>query len=262
VFKTIEECRCELVAHTVMKAYTYEVDDPSLGFGREVFLPDDLDASFLPVSAARASFGKEDKTGDNYKADLKLMKFLADNDHVTPFEYNHATFLIEAPLFVLSQIKTHRTLKALDLATNVISRRYTSEDIQFWIPDNEDVDHKWRKQSTDNKQCSTSEVASYSGFYIPGATEFSYRMMMENLKCMYDEMIEHGVCREQARAVLPESLITRFYLGGTLRNWAGFIELRTSPNVQEETRVVANRICDQLKELWPDATNSLFANQE
>jgi thymidylate synthase (FAD) len=268
VFKTIEECRCELVAHTVMKAYTCEVDDPNLGFGREVFLPDDLDASFLPVSAARASFGKEDKTGDNYKADLKLMKFLADNDHVTPFEYNHATFLIEAPLFVLSQIKTHRTLKALDLATNVISRRYTSEDIQFWKPS------EWRKQSTDNKQASDGPADSnwlirfcvpndnLETRFVDGTRDEAYEASHTMLRSVYAGLLTSGVCREQARAVLPESLITRFYLGGTLRNWAGFIELRTSPNVQEETRVVANRICDQLKELWPDATNSLFANQE
>ena len=263
MFKTIEECRCELVAHT--KCFTRGGEEDGT-----------YPADFLPVSAARASFGKEDKTGDNYKADLKLMKFLADNDHVTPFEYNHATFLIEAPLFVLSQIKTHRTLKALDLATNVISRRYTSEDIQFWIPT------KWRKQSDSNKQASTDDEVTALGrtIYLTSkrgrsapkdsgdgpwydcSMSDSYEWTVMFAYDQYQCMIGSGVCREQARAVLPESLITRFYLGGTLRNWAGFIELRTSPNVQEETRVVANRICDQLKELWPDATNSLFANQE
>jgi thymidylate synthase (FAD) len=120
-FKTSEEMRCELVAHTTMS-----VD-------KDGFLQL---ADYLPVSAARASFGREDKTGDDPKADLKLMKYLADHQHLTPFEYNHATFLVECPLFIRSQIMRHRTF-----AFNEISRRYTSEDIAFWVPD------KWRAQS-------------------------------------------------------------------------------------------------------------------
>ena len=96
-------------------------------------------ARFLPVSAARASFGNEDKTGDDEAADLKLMKYLADHEHLTPFEYNHATFLVECPLFIRSQIMRHRTF-----AFNEISRRYTSEDIAFWVPE------KWRAQSKSN----------------------------------------------------------------------------------------------------------------
>lgn len=241
VFKTIHECRVELVAHTVTGDIYGETWPES--------------ARFLPVSAARASFGNEDKTGDDPKADLKLMKFLADNQHWTPFEYNHATFLVECPLFVLSQIKTHRSLKGYDLATNVISRRYTSEDIAFWVPDKAPKSGAgaanpllWRKQSPNNKQASTDEAVTYVG----------YPEMMEELVGMYEGMLEAGVCREEARAVLPESLLTRMFLGGTLRTWAHFLTLRTDPHAQYEIQVVARRIEEQLRELWPEAMSCLM----
>jgi len=109
MFKTSEECKLKLVAHTSL----VESDDWS-------------NADWLPVSAARASFGKEDKTGQDEKADRKLLKFLADHRHVSCFEHNYATFLIECPLFVRSQIMRHASFKF-----NEVSRRYTSEQIEF-----------------------------------------------------------------------------------------------------------------------------------
>ena len=246
-FKTSEECRCELVAHTVMKTDTYF--EQALGW----VSPENPDANFLPVSAARASFGKECKTGEDEKADIKLMKYLADHQHMTPFEYNHATFLIECPLFVLSQIKTHRTNKCLDLATNVISRRYTSEDIAFWKPD------KWRKQSKSNKQASTDEEIDDNylvtqDWYLEGH--------WRDALGFYQSLLDRGVCREQARAVLPEATLTRLYLGGTLRNWVHFLTLRQDPTAQYEIRVIADRIATKLRELWPEAMGVLLPIEE
>jgi thymidylate synthase (FAD) len=241
MFKTIENCRVELVASTAL--YDKNLSESHGGY-IEPYLP----ADWLPVSAARASFGKEDKTGDDKSADRKLLKFLAKHKHWTPFEYQHAVFFVECPLFVLSQIKTHRTQKALDLATNVISRRYTSEKIEFWIPS------KWRKQSSSNKQASTDEEIT-----LPGdeCRQLWKESCLESFS-KYDTMLAVGLCREQARALLPENLLTTMYIGGTLRNWAGFIELRNSPNVQEETRAIAQRIEKQLRELWPESMNVLM----
>lgn len=236
-FKTIHDCRLVLVAHTMLTDVLYQEGDPYTIY---------RGADFMPASAARASFGKEDKTGEDEGKDIKLMKFLADNQHMTPFEYQHATFLIEVPLFIRSQIHRHRTF-----SYNEISRRYTSEDLAFWIPD------KWRGQATNNKQASTDDEIEYSGFYIPGATEFSYKEMMELSLEMYYEMVQQGVAREQARAVLPQSLLTRFYMGGTLRNWAHFIELRRDPHAQLEVQVVANRIAEELRNLWPESCKAL-----
>lgn len=236
MFKTIEDCRVEIVAQTVSVTASGEEWADFDG------------ADWLPVSAARASFGNEDKTGKNEEADRKLMKFLAKHKHWTPFEYQHAVFFVECPLFVLSQIKTHRTQKGLDLATNVISRRYTSEKIEFWIPS------KWRKQSESNKQASTDEEIT-----LP---KDECRQLWKE-SCLasfskYETMLTVGLCREQARALLPEALMTKMFIGGTLRNWIGFLELRISENVQEETRVIAQRIEKQLRELWPESMNALL----
>lgn len=267
MFKTIHDCRVEIVAHTIF---------PEDGVDEGGW--DNSD--WLPVSAARASFGKEDKTGEDEAKDLKLVKYLAEHKHMTPFEYQHATFLVECPLFIRSQIHRHRTF-----SFNEISRRYTSEQIEFWIPD------KWRKQSDSNKQASTSEylefdyVAGYGEsmrgpdtMHIPGGcvtgkerTEREYKrgrgltyMRAAHLEILhlYEDMVSAGICREQARAVLPQSLITRFYMGGNLRNWAHFVKLRKDSHAQAEVRVIAERIEKKLRELWPNSVGALLGEDK
>lgn len=213
MFKTIHECELELVGHS-------NNDD------------------MMPARAARASFGKQDKTGENPEADKKLINYLAEHKHLTPFEYQHATFLVKCPLFIRSQIHRHRTF-----SYNEISRRYTSENLEFWIPD------KFRKQAEKNKQASTDED-SLVGFE-------RYEMAIHDSLAAYNELLEQGVCREQARAVLPQSLLTSFYMGGTLRNWAHFIELRRDEHAQYEVQVIANKIAERLRELWPESCNAL-----
>lgn len=235
VFKTIQECGLELTSYTVMNS-------------------GDTSADFQPCSAARASFGRDGRTGEDEEKDKKLMGYLAEHRHLTPFEYNYATFLVEAPLFVHEQIKQHRSLYGLTMPNNAISRRYTNEQIGFWIPD------KWRKQSKSNKQASTDEaVESVAGSYFDDVSPFSeYKWCVGGVLSTYYTFLDAGICREQARAVLPQSLLTRFYLGGNLREWAMFLKLRTAEGVQFETRYVAERIEKELRELWPVATEKLF----
>lgn len=244
MFKTIHYCRLELVAHTVQVVRPRNVSDNGWGV---LCSPS---ADMLPVSAARASFGREDKTGDDPEADLKLMKYLAKHQHLTPFEYNHATFLIECPLFIRSQIHRHRTF-----SYNEISRRYTSEDIEFWIPD------KWRAQAERNKQASDGELpwpTIYHGEYGKDGSTLPYESSCEIALESYNALLSLGVCREQARAVLPQSLLTRFYMGGSLRNWIHFLKLRLDEYAQYEVRVVAERIEKELRNLWPEAVEALM----
>lgn len=229
MFKTSEECRLDLVAHSVLA--NAEAYSP-----KETIAEQNLD--FLPCSAARVSFGNEDKTGKNVEADKKLMKYLADHKHMTPFEYQHATFLVECPLFIRSQIHRHRTF-----AFNEISRRYTSENLEFWVPTTV------RKQSTNNKQASDGEHEDQSpALWMESA---------ETCLDIYNAMVERGIPREQARAVLPQSLLTKFYMGGVLRNWVHFIELRRDPHAQKEVQIIAERIAEELRKLWPESCAAL-----
>lgn len=227
IFKTIEECGLELANATY---------GPDLSAG---WLEPRLD-DFMPARAARASFGKQDKTGEDYDKDVKLMRYLADHKHMTPFEYQHATFLIECPLFIRSQIHRHRTF-----SYNEISRRYTSDDLEFWVPSTV------RGQSKSNRQASDGEVAK------PRAAKAAFECAAKDSLGWYEDLIADGVAREQARAVLAQSLLTRFYMGGNLRNWAHFIELRRDSHAQPEIQVVANRIAEKLRELWPESCKAL-----
>lgn len=230
MFKTIEQCRLDLVAHTMSAA-----DD---GLHPTTYYDD-----FFPCSAARVSFGKEDKTGDNPAADVKLMEYLAEHKHMSPFEHQSATFLIECPLFIRSQIHRHRTF-----AYNEISRRYTEDNLEFWTPTT------WRKQAESNRQASEGVVNK------PGI-ETMHRDSVELALATYNYYInEYGLCREQARAILPQSLLTKFYMTGNLRNWAHFIELRKDPHAQQEVRVIAERIEAELIKLWPTAAGVLLRN--
>lgn len=210
--KTIDQCSVELKAWTTTNAG---------------------DSNYFPVSAARASFGNEDKTGDDPADDLKLMRTLARDKHVSCFEHNSVTILVECPLFVARQIMRHRSF-----SFNEVSRRYTSEDIQFWIPD------ELRRQSKRNKQCSTSETVS-----TIDTDEFfkSYKTCLS----LYDRLISEKVAREQARAVLPQSLITRFYMTGNLRSWWSFFKARLKEDTQLETRVIAQRMYDLVHTVYP-----------
>jgi thymidylate synthase (FAD) len=225
VLKTSDECLLKLVGHTMMVDY----DDEDL--------PARKSAALMPVHAARASFGKEDKTGADEQGDKKLMFFLAREGHTSVFEHQSATFLIECPLFIRSQIMRHRTF-----SYNELSRRYTSEQLGFWKPD------VYRKQDPKAKQCSSgvidyTDVAEYCHNTFTGA--------IDDAVFRYASLLDHAVSREQARAVLPQSLLTRFYMTGNLRNWAHFLKLRLDAHAQPEVQVVAQKIHNELVKLWP-----------
>lgn len=224
-FKKIEECRLELISAT-----------KDMGFsGRDI--------DFMPAHAARVSFGNEVEDRPE-KQDAKLMRYLADHQHMTPFEYQHATFMIECPLFIRSQIHRHRTF-----SFNEISRRYTSEDIEFWVPTT------WRKQAESNRQASSGDVSHQ----VAESTTEAYRTMCDTQAQFYAEMLRVGVAREQARAVLPQSLLTRFYMGGNLRNWVHFLKLRMDSHAQPEVQCIASRIYQQLADLWPNSMRALMS---
>lgn len=221
-FKTIEDCGVELIASST--------------------LPDGNGMDWFPAQAARVSFAN-DRSVQSATKDAKLINYLADHEHLTPFEYQHATLMIECPLFIRSQIHRHRTF-----SFNEISRRYTSEAIEFWIPTT------LRKQSTDNKQGSDGIFAydEYQGF-LEG-----YKQRCITARSNYEASLYVGVAREQARAELPQSLLTRFYMGGNLRNWVHFLKLRQDAHAQYEVQIIANKVHGILHELWPQSLEALM----
>lgn len=234
MFKTIEECQVELVAHTTSDRVKRDPVD------LRNYVETDMD--HFPAQAARVSFNNDQTVYDAQK-DEKLIHYLAEHKHLTPFEYQHATLMIECPLFIRSQIHRHRTF-----SYNEISRRYTSDDLDFWIPDS------WHKQAVKNKQGSDGVFALDESQAMTEAYKKNCDLLVNN----YEKLIDIGVAREQARAILPQSLMTRFYMGGNLRNWAHFLQLRLDAHAQYEIQIIAQKCHCVLHDLWPTSLEALM----
>ena len=178
-----------------------------------------------PAHSARVSFYSETTSSQMQMTDrdVRLIRYLADHHHTSPFEHIAATLQISCPLFVRSQIMRHRTF-----SYNEVSRRYTSDRIEFWMPD------ELREQHQTSLQCSTDEAVQESDHWLQ-----CWDQHHVNCAAFYELMLASGVAREQARAVLPQSLYTHFWMSGNLNNWAKFLKLRLDPHSQPETRAVA-----------------------
>lgn len=224
MFKTIEECKVELIANSE-KITRASMDN-------------------FPAQAARVSFAN-DQQEHTQEQDEKLINYLAQHEHLTPFEYQHATLMIECPLFIRSQIHRHRTF-----SYNEISRRYTSDDLDFWIPS------EWHKQAIKNKQGSDGNFDQESNVFFSGL----YKTQCHASVITYNKLLKEGVAREQARSILPQSLMTRFYMGGNLRNWSHFLKLRLDSHAQYEIQIIAQKCDDILRDLWPASLDALMGN--
>jgi thymidylate synthase (FAD) len=171
------------------------------------------------VQAARVSYGQATK---GEEADKKLINYMMKHNHGTPFEHIVYTFHIKCPIFVARQWFRHRIG-----SFNEISGRYVELDTKFWIPT------VWRSNNQENKQ--SSGEAGFS----PVEAERLYRKYHSALDLsalIYEELLEAGVAREQARAILPIGTYTEFYWTVNARSLFNFLSLRTAPDAQEEMR--------------------------
>ena len=199
-----------------------------------------------PVNAARISRDAADieKTIPNEK-DIKLMNFLAENKHMTPFEHASLTVLVECPLFIRSQIHRHRTF-----SYNEVSRRYTSENIDFYVPE------KFHIKGNQDKQKSDKDIEQH----MEDKIKTSIIQLNDFLKKYYNTLIGLGVSREEARIVLPNSLMTKFYMTGNIRNWAHFLELRLDDHAQYEIQIIAQEVLKIAMGLYPETMKVLVKN--
>tara|TARA_Y100001963_G_scaffold124056_1_gene174543 strand:- start:832 stop:1533 length:702 start_codon:yes stop_codon:yes gene_type:complete len=200
------------------------------------------------VNSARVSFGKEKSELD--AADKKLISYLIKHKHTSTLEHNIATFRFKVPLFVRSQHHRHRTW-----SYNEISRRYTDYNIQFYEPE------EFRTQHKSNRQASNANNKINPVFYLydDGETSLASTAVrfhhLNSLK-IYEELMELGVCREQARGVLPQNMYTEYYGTANLNNIFKFIDLRTHEGAQWEIQQVARAVLDICENLWPVTVGS------
>lgn len=208
----------------------------------EVTLIQSMGDDNTPALAARVSFAKMTTQSEMTQRDESLINYLAVNRHTSPFEHISATLMITCPLFIARQIQRHRTF-----SYNEISRRYTSKDIEFYIP------RSLRKQAETNLQCSLP-------INIPRSEELTKRIRQHTKDSLefYNTLIDQGVSREQARAVLPQSMYTSFWMSGNLLNWSKFLRLRLDEHAQPEATEVAQAIQSELLERYPTSLDALL----
>ncbi len=196
-------------------------------------LVDRLGTETSIVNAARVSFGKIRTEMDD--RDAALVRYLIKNHHTSPLEHVVFTFLVHCPLFIRSQWHRHRTW-----SYNEISRRYTDVDIEFYTPP------ELREQAESDRQASRP-AEHLDQTSCKALIEEHHKRSLD----LYHKLLEQGVCREQARGVLPQDMMTTFWATVDLNNLLKFLELRDSDHAQWEIREYAIAIKKLIKPDFP-----------
>ena len=203
------------------------------------------------VNSARVSFGQHKEELD--ERDKKLINYLIKHRHTSTLEHCGITFKFVVPLYIRSQHHRHRTW-----SYNEISRRYTDVDLRFYEPKAFRTQHKTNRQASNAEDLinpiMNSEDESHPKFgewvHPITAAEFVAAHNADSL-VLFEQLIEAGVCREQARGVLPQNLYTEYYGTCSLLNALKFISLRSHEGAQWEIRKVAEAMLEILEDLYP-----------
>jgi thymidylate synthase (FAD) len=205
---------------------------------------DSMGTDLSVVNAARVSFNKEsfynfsEGFANLEERDVKLIKYLANHDHFTPFTHCTITMREHVPIFVARQRFKH----VIGFSYNEISRRYVSYEAETYTP------AEWRKAASDKKQGSSDETIDIN----PNNQIVDiYQQAIDSALWTYDRLIQKGVCPEQARMVLPQSTYTEYYVTGSLYAWARAFNLRSSSDAQKEIQDLAWRWDEILMEKFP-----------
>jgi thymidylate synthase (FAD) len=198
-------------------------------------LKDYMGDDVMVVNAARVSFSKSvDTVSDK---DEKLIQYLAKNGHWTPFAHPQIQLHIKMPIFVARQ--WYRT--TVGVARNEVSRRYVSSVPEIHMPKD------WRQIGENKKQGSLDEPVEKSEYFGIRVQEF-YKQCLS----LYSELLDSGVCPEQAREVLPQGMYTEFIETGSLYTYARIYGTRNkSTEAQKEIQVYAEAMGDIARSLFP-----------
>lgn len=197
------------------------------------------------VNAARVSFSKTSywHDGDELKEqDVKLINYLAAHKHWTPFSQPQIQFRIKMPIFVARQWYKH----TVGFTRNEESRRYISTEPQCYVPT------EWRKAAENVKQGSSGELVDLWEW-----RQLRLEDIVAHTTTLYGEMIDLGVCPEQARMILPQSMYTEFVEVGSLAAYARLYSLRSSKEAQKEVRLYAEAVGRVMQELFPVSWEAL-----
>lgn len=216
---------------------------------QEVQLVDWMGDDLSVVNAARVSFDKESSweyEKDSHihlsekslsDKDKKLIKYLAEHNHWSPFSHTSISLRVKAPLFVGRQLAKHQ----VGGAWNEVSRRYVDSEPEFYFPD------KWRGRAENKKQGSSDEEVVLNKS-IAGPRGLTLLALKQ-----YELMLQTGVCPEQARMILPQNTMTEWIWTGSVYFFSRVCNLRLDPHAQFEVQEVAKLISDVIRPLYPES---------
>jgi thymidylate synthase (FAD) len=198
------------------------------------------------VNAARVSFAKQSEYEDTDtvchklpEKDAKLINYLAKHKHKSPFNHCFMSFRVKAPIFVARQLVKHEYLP-----WNEVSRRYVTDEPEFYIPDG------FRAKAENVKQGSSDQHIAFLSNPVQRASATALMV--------YDMLLEQGVCPEQARMVLPQNTMTEWIWSGTLFAFAKMCKLRLDAHTQRETQEIAMMIDKYAQVLYPVSWKALM----
>ena len=199
----------------------------------KVELIDKMGTDLSVVNAARVSYAK---VKEKFEAsDERLIRYLAEHNHWSPFAHTFLSFRIKAPVFVARQLVKHQ----IGLVWNEESRRYISDDVEIYRIRN------WREKPKNSKQGSGENI----NLSIDIQTEINEHMNQG--VSLYNKLLNEGVAPEQARSVLPQSMHTNWIWSGTLYAFARVCGLRLDDHAQKETQVIAEQLDIHCQDAFP-----------
>lgn len=225
---------------------------------QSVQLVDNMGTDLSVVNAARVSFDKQSDWEYEYEShihfaeqvlsekDKKLIKYLAEHNHWSPFSHTSVSLRIKAPIFVARQLAKHQ----VGGAWNEVSRRYVDSEPEFYFPS------AYRLRAENKKQGSLDvEVDLTKSIACPRS------LTLLALK-QYELMLKAGVCPEQARMILPQNTMTEWIWTGSVYFFSRVCNLRLDPHAQFEVQEVAKLISDVIRPLYPESWKVLVDDKQ
>jgi len=211
------------------------------GIGFVELITNTKDGDLLVVNAARCSFDKEHEEFDSEK-DSRLIHYLAKHEHLLPFRHPHITLRLYTPIFVLRQLGKHQ----VGFSWSEVSRRYITSKPVFYEPQN-------LRSSAENVKQGSSDLE------VQGSDLWKREIGKMNDKALdnYETLLKVGVCPEQARMVLPQSMYTTTVVTGSLLGWYHMYKLRTEQHTQRETQEYARLIGEIMDNICPVSWEAL-----
>ena len=208
---------------------------------------DHMGSDLMVVNSARVSFGKESEFGDNGELvhkDGRLLAYLAKHNHWTPYSHPQITMRETVPIFVSRQRFKHM----VGFSYNEVSRRYVDDAPEFYRPRN------WRARPDDS-------IKQGSGLDMPYDMQWGldedYNEAVAACERVYKDFLAKGVAPEQARMVLPQSMLTQYYVTGSLAAWARAYKQRIDSTAQVEIQDLAKQWGDIIEPLFPKSWTAL-----